>query len=83
MSGAAPSPATERQRRHRERQRQGVHLVKPWARLDAMGLVPMLQGRRITALSEARAEFRDHGGGELTYRRARTPCPAEVCLIWI
>ena len=60
----------------------GVHRVKPWARLDVMGLVPLLQGRRITALSESRAEFRDHGGGELTYRRARAPRPAGGCLIW-
>ncbi len=60
----------------------GVHPVKPWERLDDMSLVPLLQGRRITALSESRAEFRDHGGGELTYRRARCASPAEVCLIW-
>ena len=60
----------------------GVHPVKPWSRPDAMGLVPMLQGRRITALSESRAEFRDHGGGELTYRRERAARPAEACLVW-
>ncbi len=60
----------------------GVHPVKPWERLDVMGLVPLLQGRRITALSESRAEFRDHGGGELTYRRARRASPTEVCLVW-
>ena len=60
----------------------GVHPVKPWVRLDCMGLVPLLQGRRITALSESRAEFRDHGGGKLMYRRAHTRCPAEVCLVW-
>ena len=60
----------------------GVHPVKPWARLDVMGLVPMLQGRRITALSESRAELRDHGGGELTYRRAPRASPSEACLVW-
>ena len=60
----------------------GVHRERPWVRPDVMGLVPLLQGRRFTALSESRAEFRDHGGGELTYRRARAPCPAEVCLVW-
>ena len=60
----------------------GLHPAKPWARLDVMGLVPMLQGRRITALSESRAALVAHGGGELTYRRARRASPTEACLVW-
>ncbi len=60
----------------------GVHPEKPWARPDVMGLVPMLQGRRITALAESWAAISAHGGGELTYRRARTPSSAGVCLVW-
>ena len=59
-----------------------VHPVKPWVRFDVMGLVPLLQGRRITALSESRAEIRDHGGGKLTYRRAPRASPSEACLVW-
>ena len=60
----------------------GVHPAKPWERLDDMGLVPLLQGRRITALAESWAAISAHGGGEPTYRRARRASPTEVCLVW-
>ena len=60
----------------------GVHRVKPWARLDVMGLVPLLRGRRITALVESWAAISAHGGSELTYRRGRQSRPTEACLIW-
>ncbi len=46
------------------------------------GLVPLLQGHRITVLSESWAALVAHGGGELTYRRARRVRPTEVCLVW-
>ncbi len=60
----------------------GLHPAKPWARLDVMGLVPLLQGRKITVLSESWAALVAHGGGELTYRRARRASPTEACLVW-
>jgi hypothetical protein len=49
-----------------------------------MGLVPLLHGRELAALTEAEAVIRTRTGTHQTYRRK--PCdplhPAERCLVW-
>ena len=60
----------------------GVHRHAPWARLDGMGLVPLLQGREVVVLAEDKAAIKTATGGTLTYRRKKPPYPGECCLIW-
>ncbi len=60
----------------------GVHPVKPWARLDVMGLVPLLRGREVAALNRDGATIKMAGGQVLTYRRVQVTCPTDTCLIW-
>jgi hypothetical protein len=63
----------------------GVHCRAPYARLDALGLVPLLNGSRVTELSATRAVIRLESGGELTYRRkpqTHWPREAERALVW-
>jgi hypothetical protein len=63
----------------------GAHCRAPYARLDALGLVPLLNGGRVTDLSATRAVIRLERGGELTYRRkpqAHWPHEAERALVW-
>jgi len=59
----------------------GVHPVKPWVRFDHMGLVPRLNGARVTALSDIEAVIEKPSGARLTFRR-RTMAPDEACLVW-
>ncbi len=59
----------------------GAHPTAPVARMDAMGLVPLLSGRPVVALSTDEAAIRTPSGGTLTYRRHRPP-PAGRCLVW-
>ena len=59
----------------------GVHRTKPTARLDCMGLVPLLKGRPVLALTEDSAAIKAASGGSLTFCRRGTP-PVERCLIW-
>ncbi len=59
----------------------GVHPVKPWARIDVMGLVPLLNGGRVTALSNVKAVIEKPSGARVTFRR-RGQVSTEVCLIW-
>ena len=59
----------------------GVHPAKPWARLDTMGLVPLLNGARVTALSDTEAVTEKPSGARLTFRR-RGLASTELCLIW-
>ena len=59
-----------------------VHRTHPWARLDSMGLVPLLGGRSIVAMTETEAAIKTGSGGTLTYYRRKPPYPSEVCLIW-
>ena len=59
----------------------GVHPVKPWVRFDHMGLVPLLNGARVIALSDLEAVIEKSSGARLTYRR-RAMAPEEACLIW-
>ncbi len=59
----------------------GVHPVKPWVRFDHMGLVPLLNGARVTALSDIEAVVEKPNGARLTFRR-RAMVPDEACLLW-
>jgi len=55
----------------------GVHPAAPAARFDAIGIVPLLAGRRVTAMSEHSAAIATSNGAPLIHRgRAR----AAVCL---
>ncbi len=60
----------------------GVHHTHPWARLDCMGLVPLLQGREVAALSEDQATIKTAEDRTLAYRRKIGPRPARACLLW-
>jgi hypothetical protein len=59
----------------------GVHATASRARLDGMGLVPLLNGRPITAMSENSAAITAASGGVQTYRR-RSIWLKERCLVW-
>ncbi len=60
----------------------GVHHTHPWARLDRLGLIPLLQGREVAALSEDQASIKTVEDRVLTYRRKNGPRPDGVCLLW-
>jgi hypothetical protein len=59
----------------------GVHIDAPHARLDGMGLVPLLGGRPVVALTEDSAAIKADSGVVLTFRRHRAWPPGR-CLIW-
>ncbi len=46
-----------------------------------MGLVPLLKGARVTALSYIGAVIEKPSGARVTFR-PRTMAPAEACLVW-
>ena len=48
----------------------GVHPTAPAERFDVMGLLPILQGAEVVALTAQAATFRRRSGAILTYRRA-------------
>jgi hypothetical protein len=56
----------------------------PWGRIQGMGLVLLLRGDEIAALTAAEAVIRTPTGARQTYlRRLRDPLhPAERCLVW-
>jgi hypothetical protein len=62
----------------------GCHRGAPWGRIQGMGLILLLHGRELAALTAAEAVIRARTGAHQTYRRK--PCdplhPAERCLIW-
>jgi hypothetical protein len=62
----------------------GVHRRAPWRRLDAMGLVPMLRGKRILALVDDGAviELRTGRRQPFTLRPVDPLAPVERRLIW-
>ena len=60
----------------------GVHHTHPWARLDCAGLVPLLRGRGVVALSEDQASIKTVEDRVLTYCRKNGPRPDGVCLLW-
>jgi hypothetical protein len=62
----------------------GCHRRAPWHRLDGMGLVLLLRGKELAALTGSEAVIRTATGAHQTYRRKpRDPLhPAERCLVW-
>jgi hypothetical protein len=56
----------------------------PWRRIQGMGLVPLLRGNEIAALTETEAAIRTARNARLThYRKPHDPLhPAERCLVW-
>ena len=62
----------------------GCHRRAPWQRLDAMGLVLLLRGKELAALTGGEAAIRTATGAHQTYRRkpADPLHPAERCLVW-
>jgi hypothetical protein len=62
----------------------GCHRRAAWGRVQAMGLVLLLHGRELAALTATEAVIRTQTGARQTYRRQqRDPLhPAERCLIW-
>jgi hypothetical protein len=62
----------------------GVHRVAPYARLDVMGLIPMLKGARVLELGPTAAIMKRGEGNVLSFyrRNQRTIREAEVTLIW-
>lgn len=59
----------------------GTHPEKPWVRFDRMGLVPLLNGAKVVALSDIEAVIEKPSGARMTFRRCGQ-VPAETCLIW-
>ena len=57
----------------------GVHRHQPQVRFDCMGLVPLLWGRAVAALSNDRATIKTAKDQVL---RKNSPRPTETCLIW-
>ena len=62
----------------------GCHCRAPWQRLDAMGLVLLLRGKELAALTGGEAVIRTTTGAHQTYRRKpRDPLhPVERCHVW-
>jgi hypothetical protein len=57
----------------------GVHAVAPGSRYDGMGLVPLLRGGRVSALTEQTAVIRQRSGATLIYTRADTCASVLLC----
>jgi hypothetical protein len=49
----------------------GVHPLAPEARYDVMGILPLIRGNEVVAISEHRAIICTPGGGHMTYYRHR------------
>ena len=62
----------------------GCHHRAPFGRIDGMGLVLLLRGKELVALTDAEAAIRTTTGAHQTYRRKpHDPLhPAERCLVW-
>ena len=62
----------------------GCHRRAPWGRIDGMGLVLLLHGDPLAALTASEAVIRRASGANQTWRRrAADPLPAaERCLVW-
>ena len=62
----------------------GCHRRAPWGRIQGMGLVLLLRGAEIAALTETEAVIRTQTGARQTYRRKPSDPlhPAERCLVW-
>ena len=59
----------------------GAHRERPWVRFDCMGLVPLLNGAKVVALSDTEAVIEKPSGARVTWRR-RGQVPDETCLVW-
>ena len=59
-------------------------LLEPWHRIQGLGLVPLLQGNTIIALTSTEAAVRTRSGAMQAFRRKQADplYPAERCLIW-
>jgi TubC N-terminal docking domain len=62
----------------------GCHYRAPWGRIQGMGLVLLLRGHEIAALTATEAVIRTSTGAHQTFRRkpADPLHPAERCLVW-
>jgi hypothetical protein len=62
----------------------GCHRRAPWGRIQGMGLVLLLNGKEIAAMTPREAVIRTRTGARQTYRRKPTDPlhPAERCLVW-
>lgn len=62
----------------------GCHKRAPWGRIQGMGLVLLLRGDEIAALTATEAAIRTRTGARQTYRRKPSDPlhPAERCLVW-
>jgi hypothetical protein len=62
----------------------GCHSRAPWGRIQGMGLVLLLRGHEIAALTATDAVIRSSTGGLETHRRKRLDPlhPAERRLVW-
>jgi hypothetical protein len=62
----------------------GCHRRAPFGRIQGMGLVLLLRGKELVALTDAEAVIRVATGARHTYRRKpHDPLhPAERCLVW-
>ena len=62
----------------------GCHRRAPWGRIQGMGLLLLLRGDAIAALTATEAAIRSGTGARHTYRRKPSDPlhPAERCLVW-
>jgi TubC N-terminal docking domain len=62
----------------------GCHRRAPWGRIDGMGLVLLLHGDQLAALTASEAVIRRRSGAHQTWRRkpADPMLAAERCLVW-
>lgn len=62
----------------------GCHRQAPWHRIQGLGLIPLLQGDTVVALTSTEAAVRTRTGAMQTFRRRQADplYPAERCLIW-
>ena len=62
----------------------GCHRRAPWGRIQSMGVVLLLRGKELAALTATEAVIRTATGAHQTYRRKPfDPLrPAERCLVW-
>lgn len=62
----------------------GVHRLSPWRRIDRMGLVPLLRGNRLTALTATEAVLvMPSGARQIHRRRPHKPLRlGERALLW-
>lgn len=60
----------------------GCDRHRPWQRIDVQGLLWLLDGAEVVALTEATATTRNSDGARLTFRRVTDPNRVGTCLAW-